>query len=284
MKSLDGKITYSFFSVQQMIIFHLCNDRHLDEGFLTWNGSKRHLRSLLKMTTLQHHHHPYMHMNVSIGSSVHFDDAYLSHNQGTLHTKIYHYSNVNPNGLFNIPHHQICPDEKSVRKEMIRTARCCSHVHDFNSELNHIKSPYIAQGLSTKDVEKYIQQFLIEFNMSSMFLPITNPNGYKSFRLRVIEYQQQKIALKKQKKFEEKNTFIFHCPAEWNSIDVLRMKQKLDDIYKEHCQHYSEWKQMKIKLVPCRSSPLSSHDYLVDKRPPLRLLTLSEADRESDGK
>ncbi len=106
-------------------------NRHLDEGFLTWNGSENQLRSLFDMSTHVRHHSS-MRINTTIGSTVHFVDAYLSHDNGVLNTKVYRYPNTDDNSLPDIPNIPMCPNSRLLRAAFIRAAHCCSNAHDFS--------------------------------------------------------------------------------------------------------------------------------------------------------
>ena len=109
----------------------MCKNRHLDEGFLTWNGTENQLRALFDVTTSAHHH-PCIRINTAIGSTAHFVDAYLSHDNGVLNTRVYRYPNTHDNSLPDIPHVPMCPNSRLLRAVLIRAVRCCSNVQDFN--------------------------------------------------------------------------------------------------------------------------------------------------------
>ncbi|CAF4670990.1 unnamed protein product, partial [Rotaria sp. Silwood2] len=63
-----------------------------------------------------------------------------------------------------------------------------------------------------------------------------------------------------------------------------QIERVLDEDSKKTSEHSTDIDEIpfKYKLIPYESIPLSADDYLIDKRPPLRLLTLSESDIEDD--
>jgi hypothetical protein len=258
-------------------------NRYLDEGFLTWNGSENQLRLLFDMTANKHHH-PSIRINTTIGSTVHFVDAYLSHDNGLLYTKVYRYPNINENRLPDVPHIPTCPDSILLRAALIRAARCSSNVNDFNDEQNQIKLSYNFHGLSTTFVEKQMQQFFTEFGTPSVVLSLSDPVDYNNLRHRVIEYEQQMAELKKQRKIERKDKLIFKYQVDLGATEVALLKTIVDDVLKEYSEHQSEGNDIKFEMVPVCPIGLTSNDFLVDKRPPLRLLTLSESDKEEVSK
>ena len=180
--------------------FKICKNRHLDEGFLTWNGPEDQLRSLFAMPTNVRRHHPSIRINTAIGSALPFVDAYLSHDTGVLNTKVYRYPNTHDDSLPDIPHVPMCPDSRLLRATLIRAARCCSDVHDFNDEARRIKLSFDFQGLSDTYVQQCIRNFLIEFGSHSMALSITDPSDYNSLRNRIIDFAKQKAELRAQRK------------------------------------------------------------------------------------
>jgi hypothetical protein len=230
--------------------------------------------------TANKHHHPSIRINTTIGSTVHFVDAYLSHENGLLHTKVYRYPNTNENTLPDVPHIPMCPDSILLRAALIRAARCCSNLNDFNDEQNRIKLSYNFHGLSTPFVEQHMQQFFTEFGTPSVVLSISDLVDYNNLRHRVIESEQQKTELKKQRKIERKHKFILKYSADLDANQLVFVKRVLADVSQEYSEHQSEGNEMKFEMVPVRPIGLSFNDFLVDKRPPLRLLTLSENDKE----
>lgn len=268
------------------ICFPIYLYRHLDEVFLTWNGSEIDLHALFDMPSNKcpSPAHLSIRLNTSIGRTVHFMNTYLSHNNGILHTKVYHYPNTNQNFLPSIPYVPMCFDAKLIRKQLIHAARCCSNINDFNDEVNHMTLSYVSHGFSTTCVQKCVQQFFNEFKMSTMnHLSTARTDDYTRLRLRVIEYEKQKKRQEQQRKLDEENTFVIYCSTDLCASQMAFIQQALDSISKEYSQDdQSEENQIKFKLVPHQSTPLSANDYLVNKRPALRLLTLSESDIDDD--
>ena len=96
----------------------------------------------------------------------------------------------------------------------------------------------------------------------------------------MIANEQQKAELKKQQKLSSENTLIFYCSVDLDAIDMIALKQELSSVFKD----YSDTKEIKFKLVLLQSPPLSSNDYLVKKRLPLCLLTISAHDKDRDSR
>ena len=225
-----------------------------------------------------------MGLSGTFGSKVHFHDTFVGHTNGILHTKVYHYPNSRQNTLLYFPSVPVDFDSKSVRKELIRAVCCCSDVNDFLAELNRLDVACLSRGLPSTSIEPHIQTFFLTFDTPSTCLYLTNQNDYQQLRHQIMKYQQQQTILKKQHKMDQKNTFIFQYTDDLSVIDLITLKQVLENVIKERSQHYPEWKQMKLKLQPRRFTPVSFDDYLIDRRPSHRLLTLSKADIDEDCK
>jgi hypothetical protein len=115
-----------------------------------------------------------------------------------------------------------------------------------------------------------------------MSLSTTDADNYRNLRQRITIYQQQKIELKRQRTIERKKTVEFQYLNEWDSNELDVMKQMSENVHKELSNGYPEMNNIKFKLVAHKTTSLSYYDYIIEKRPPLRLLTLSESDIPED--
>jgi hypothetical protein len=253
--------------------------RYLDEGFLTWNGSENQLRSLFDMSTNVHHHHHAMRINTTIGSTVHFVDACLSHDHGELTTKVYHHPNTHNNALPEVPHVPMCPNSHLLRAALIRAARCCSNVRDYNDEQRRIQLSYHFEGSSHAFVEEFLQGFLMEFGSSSMVVPVSDPADYNSFRRRIIDFEQRKAELKAQRTISRKHKLTFQYPIDSDATIVSELQHILEATFRKDDKQRTGQPKQEFEMIPVHAQDLSSNDFLVDKRPPIRLLTLAERDQ-----
>jgi hypothetical protein len=175
MKYLEGTNIFA-----EIFIVRYCS-RNRDQVLLTWNGSADELRTLL-------------HTNAKIGSTVEFCDVHLSHNNGILHTKVYHDPSI---GDYAIPKRVSDKPSMLLQTALIHATRCCSAEKDFNNEQRYIKLSYLFHGVSSKWIQKCIQQFYTKFNVTAVDYRFdTVSSSYDTFRRRVIEYEQRKVELK----------------------------------------------------------------------------------------
>ena len=223
--------------------------------------------------------HPSIRINTTIGSAVHFVDAYLSHDNGVLNTKVYRYPNTHDNSLPDVPHVSMCPDSHLLRAALIRAVRCCSNVQDFNDEQRRIKLSFDFQGLSDASVQQCLRDFLIEFGSPSMALPISDSIDYNSLRNRIIDVAKQKAELRVQRKISRKYKFIFQYSADWDAVQVSSLRDILEATFREHHEKNTGQPKREFLMIQVRPQELSSNDFLIDKRPPLRLLTLANNDQ-----
>ena len=229
------------------------------------------------MPTNVHHHHRSIRINTTIGSAVHFVDAYLSHDNGVLNTKVYRYPNTHDDSLPDIPHVPMCPDSRLLRAALIRAARCCSDVQDFNDETRRIKLSFDLQDLSDASVQQCIRNFLIEFGSHSMALSVADPSDYNSLRNRIIDFGKQKAELRAQRKSSQKHKLTFQYPADWDVIQISSSRDIFEETFREHYEENKSHPKREFVMIRVRPQELSSNDFLVDKRPPLRLLTLANS-------
>jgi hypothetical protein len=152
-------------------------------------------------------------------------------------------------------------------------------VDDFNDEQLRIKLSYHFQGLSNAFVEQCLGQFLNQFGSPSVTMPIFDSLDCNSLRNRIVEFAQRQAAWRAQWKISRKHKFIFHYPADWDAAQVSAMRHILEETFEDRSEQTTGQPNQAFEMKPAGPQELSTNDFLVDKRPPMRLLKLAKNDQ-----
>ncbi|CAF4389373.1 unnamed protein product [Rotaria magnacalcarata] len=108
--------------------------RYREQAILTWHGSEDAFRTLIKKSI--HVEHTEHLMTMSIGSTVHFHDIEISHNNNdVLESKVYYDPNIDT--LPNVSDEPMENKSKQLYAVLYRAVRCCSNVMKFHHERHH---------------------------------------------------------------------------------------------------------------------------------------------------
>ena len=164
------------------------NYRCRDDLFLTWNGSIDQLRSLFDTP---------IRMSPSIGTTVHFFDVDISHDNGVLCTKLHRDPITNESELRDKFAYRTGNPSRLFQAAFIDAVCCNSAEFDFHQEARYITQTYVSAGFSAASIKQYIQQFDSQFDVVEMRDGI-RVVPYDKLRQCVFEYHQQQQALKKE--------------------------------------------------------------------------------------
>jgi hypothetical protein len=189
MKFLAGK-TLAFRFVDSFCCIH----RHFDEIFLTWNESQDALdrfihRMNVKNSSIQ--------VQSTIGTDIDYREAHIrflcddDDPEMELETKVNHESKVEPYALPYVYDHP--PDQYStlIRAAMIRAARCCSDIYEFQKEWQYIELSFNINNFPIGFINEHITVFFLEFNMEEFDHTMYDRETYEELRENVIKHEQK---------------------------------------------------------------------------------------------
>jgi hypothetical protein len=201
--------------------------------FLTWNGSKDHLRTLLDISSNeQQQQHGHIQITPCIANKVHFLNVELCHDNGLLHTKVYHDPATDEYELPSKFEYGTNKLSKLIQAALIYGVRCSSIEADFHDEVRHIRSCHLLRGFSAPFFKESMIEFYMQFDVGKI------SNGvfivpYKDLRQRVLEYHQQQLVLKKQRQNESQNNILrIPYPSHWDSQLVADIKRNIQEMIK----------------------------------------------------
>ena len=152
--------------------------RYKDQIFFTWNKSRDTLSTILQIVKTQR---PNVHFRTTIGTSVHFLDAYIENRNGQVHSRVYHDPRLQRYTLPYVVGHAKLEHSNWLRSALIRAACYCSSVEDFQQERIYLELTFLVNGYSFLFVESHVQHFFDYFEASSRRYE-SDQAQYHSFR------------------------------------------------------------------------------------------------------
>jgi hypothetical protein len=266
-------VVVCFRAKKRCVVYYRCRD----DFFLTWNDSKDHFLTLFNETVANEQQQPRLPVPMAIiGSTVHLLDLEVGHHQGNLCTKIYHHSKSDADELPNKFEYHTCGPSKLLQAALKRAVRCCSSETDFHREVRYMKNAHMLRGFSPAFGKQSIQDFYMQFDVGEKRDGVfTVP--YDKLRQRVLEHDRQQAELKKQHEDQKRNIIRIPYPNHLDQQVAVDMKNDILHILQQGMSNREALNDLQVECVPRPQTPLTINDYLVDKRPPLSLLTLPDS-------
>ncbi|CAM4977967.1 unnamed protein product [Rotaria socialis] len=252
--------------------------RYREQAILTWHGSEDAFRTLIKKSI--HVEHTEHLMTMSIGSTVHFHDIEISHNNNdVLESKVYYDPNIDT--LPNVSDEPMENKSKQLYAVLYRAVRCCSNVMKFHHERRHIQLGFLAHGSTSEFIQSGIEHFFLEFGLSKgSFSCLLNEDEYRQLRQRIIQVTELQMELKQKHEQQNQHTLFISCPKSIDHKQLADYKKRIIEWWKKYYGNEPQTKHIQIKWVESTSKNLTNCDILVNKRPPIHLLTLSKNEKE----
>ena len=95
----------------------------------------------------------------SIGATVEFLDVLIENNQGQLRTSVFHKAAAEPYILPYLSDHPRHIHRSTVKSGLIRAARLCSHIEDFDKERLNIEFTLLLNGYPPRFIAYHLKQF-----------------------------------------------------------------------------------------------------------------------------
>jgi hypothetical protein len=210
--------------------------RCFDQVFLTWNGSKNELRSLLH-ATMNKNQSSSIQLTTSIGKNINYIAAQIGHINGKLQTKVNHDTDAKPRFLPYITDHPRLKYSKLIRASLIRAVLCCSDVVDFCNERWDIEETFRTNGYTWDYITDHVEEFFREFNVLKLKSRI-NQSKYEKLRHVIFKYDQEQTDLKlKQHKAEQDK-------EKWYISSTLKGETLID-----LQENYPEARNVSIEIV-----------------------------------
>ena len=114
------------------------------------------------------HHNRDIQIESFVGTTINFFNIHLENQTGSLYTSVYHDPNSQSFVLPYVVGHAQLFYCHYFRLALIRAARYCSSVYDFDQERLYIEMTFLANGFPLQIIECYLQKFFTEFKSLSL--------------------------------------------------------------------------------------------------------------------
>ncbi|CAF3021136.1 unnamed protein product [Rotaria socialis] len=274
---------YLFFGQSSSLVQTLMNKkkevfgRYRDDFILTWNNWTGKHQLLSNGFIINQQHPKIASLPISIGTTIRLLDLELGHNHnGCLLTKIYRAPKTDGFEIPNKFDYGTSEPSNLLKLALRHAVKCCSHEKYFQCERTHIELSHLVHGFSADFIDKCIAEFYNEFGIKTNRDHRNENIPYDTLRQRILDnYKQQLILMEEQKQQQRQQNIIrVPYPSDWDAQVPINMKNDVLNILKSCSTNKNAFDDMKFEFVPRPQTPLTINDYLVDKRPPLCLLTL----------
>ena len=142
---------------------------------MTSNSPIEQINTMLDLANRKHQN---IQITSRLGQSVEFLDVFIENKNGKLNTSVYHKSMAEP---YIFPYASDHP--RHIHKNMpyvrlLRAARLCSTVKDFDEERLNMEMVLLLNGYPPKFISHHIKSFFIEFNAMSVWTDL-NTQAYQ---------------------------------------------------------------------------------------------------------
>ena len=224
----------------------------------------------------------------TINASVYFLDVTITNENGQLRTSIFHKPTTEPYILpytSDHPHH-VRRNTCILYAALLRAARICSHVNDFNSECIRIDMSLLLNHYPPNFIKKQFHRFFHLNNALSVFNELNEEVYHRLHNRSLYQPTRREKQLDSIIQDPVRNPMILQ-PKIWNS-DVMYPRYLFDTRLTDHSpeQIYTWWKiyyafpgspveNVKVRIVSNMNRTLES--FLIRKKPPREILTKIKA-------
>jgi len=222
--------------------------RCFDEVFLTWNGSRKELRSLLQ-ATIKKQQSSSIKIKTSIGYKINYIDAQICHINGNLQTKINHDFDTEPRSLPYVYDHPRLIYSTLIRASLIRAVLCCSNMIDFYHERCDIEETFNTNGYTWDYIIDHVEQFFREFNALELKSHV-DQSKYEKFRRLVFEDDQQQLNMKIKQRQIEQNKEKWYISSRFKGEKLNDLQENFKNIWKDYLDNHIELgKNFSIEII-----------------------------------
>jgi hypothetical protein len=222
--------------------------------FLSWSGSDEKLQSLLDDVDRKH---PHIRITRTIGSSVHFLDAFIENPGGYLRTHVHHDSNSQPYVLPYVIGHPRLIYRQWFRWALTRAVHYCKSVEDFDQERLNIELTFLANGYSLDFVNYHIKHFFDRHSVNALVWGLDG-RVYEPFRTRLIQsIKREEEKYKQQQLLKSKNQlFHLHYLYDWGPRCQFKnqFKKLWLDSFKDDPRFAQSKLIVKLNTIHCYTS------------------------------
>ena len=162
-----------------LIRFH---HRYIDDVFMTTNLSLDQIKLQLEQANESDIN---IHISHSVGTRVEFLDVLVENNNGQLKTSVFHKPAAEPYILPFLSDHPRHIHRNTIKAKLLRAARLCSHVENFDQERINIEFTLLLNGYPPKFIAYHSKRFFAQNEMTSLMEQL-DEDVYKSIHQQLL--------------------------------------------------------------------------------------------------
>ena len=225
-------------------------------------------------------------IEATISTSIHFLDVTITNEDGQLRTSVFHKPTAEPYILPYTSDHPPHIHRNIPYAALLRAARICSHVNDFNSERIRIDMSLLLNGYPPNFISKQFNRF---FHLNNAIPVLNELNEHVYHHLHQTSLHQPTRREKQLRNMMEDpvKTPLVLQPKIWNK-DLMYPRYLFDtgltiklpkEFYKwwntYYAFHGSPVEHVKVRMVTDLSRTLEN--FFIHKKPPREMLTNMES-------
>jgi len=174
----------------------------------------------------------------SLGSTIEFLDVLIENNNGQLKTSVFHKPAAEPYILPYLSDHPRHIHRSTVKSQLIRAARLCSHVEEFDKERLNIEFTLLLNGYPPRFISYHFQQFFQKNNVMSLMDQL-DKIVYRELHRKLLmqstrrEKRQQNLTQNVNQQ-QNSNKKEIHIHFTFESGPMLNFKRELKNLWKKH--------------------------------------------------
>ncbi|CAF4572884.1 unnamed protein product, partial [Rotaria sp. Silwood2] len=268
--------------IQHQQVNHGIYGRYIDDVFMTSNLSKEEILKLLDETTQTDSN---IKITTTISQTLDYLDVTIENKNGNLKTCIYHKSASEPYILPYSSDHPRHVHINILNNALVRAARICSTVEDFDMERLSIEMILLVNGYPPKFIQQHMKNFFMKYNAmnvwtelnSDLYQQLHHELLYKpTHREQKVQLETNDISLKKATNYEHKDQIYLHYTFETGPL--INFKKQYREIWgKYYVYPGSRLRNTRLILGTILNRTLQS--LLIHKKPKKDILTKMESTR-----
>ncbi|CAF3313319.1 unnamed protein product [Rotaria sp. Silwood2] len=265
--------------IQHQKIHNGIYGRYIDDVFMTSNLTKEEIQKLLDETTQTDSN---IKITTTISQTLDYLDVTIENNNGDLKTCIYHKSASEPYILPYSSDHPRHVHINILNNTLVRAARMCSTVEDFDMERLSIEMILLVNGYPPKFIQQHMKNFFIKYNAMNVWTEL-NTESYQQLhhellykptrREQKVQLETNGTSLKKQTNYEHKDQIYLHYTFETGPL--TNFKKEYRQIWNKYYVYPgSRLRNTRLILGTILNRTLQS--LLIHKKPKRDILTKME--------
>ena len=257
--------------------------RYIDDGFLTTNLSREEIDARMREADSKD---PNIRISYTIASAVDFLDVTISNDEGHLITSIFHKPAAEPYVLPYTSDHPRHVHRNIPYAALLRAARLCSNVHDFDLERVRIDMTLLLNEYPPAFISEHFNRFF-ELNHALPVLTKLDASVYHELHQKLLHQPTRR-----EKELQEMTTEIDQIPdtlmrcKPWNP-NILYARYKFESgprlafpkAFRQWWHDYfvqTESNAAHVKVKFAINSNRTLEQFLVHKKPPREMLRKRE--------